>query len=258
MKKTLLAGVAVAMSLMAGTAGAEEWKKVRIAVEASYPPFAYTTADGKLVGFEIDLGNAMCDAMKIECEWHSVDWDGLIPGLIANKYDAIMASMSITPERKEHIGFSAKYYNSPPGVAVAKDSGITEYTADSMEGKLIGAQSGTIHSLFAEEVFNKSDVNLYPTADEYKLDLESGRVDAVVDDVIVLTDWLKSEDGNCCKLLGTMTPDPKIHGEGVGVGVRKGDTDLADIFSKSVEVIRGNGVYKEINDKYFEFDVYGG
>ncbi len=246
------------LALLASTQiQAKDWSKIRIATEASYPPFAYTTADGKLVGFEIELGNAICEELKAECEWMPVDWDGLIPGLIAGKYDSIMASMSITPERKQRIQFSEKYYNTPPGIAVPKDSPITEATIDGMKGYLVGAQVGATHAVFAEEVLSKSEVSLYPTADEYKLDLESGRLDAAVDDVVVLTDWLNSDEGACCKLLGTMTPVPEIHGEGAGVGVRKSDQDLADLFSKAVIALRKNGKYKEINDKYFEFDAYG-
>ncbi|GHB18881.1 amino acid ABC transporter [Pseudovibrio japonicus] len=251
------ATVATFAVLASSQVQAEEWTKVRIGTEASYPPFAYTTSDGQLAGFEIDLGNALCAEMKVECEWMPVDWDGLIPGLVAGKYDAIMASMSITPERKERIEFSEKYYQTPPGVAVPKDSPITEATVEGMAGALVGAQSGATHAIFAEEVFTESDVSLYPTADEYKLDLESGRLDAAVDDVVVLSEWLNSEDGNCCKLLGTMAAIPEIHGEGVGVGVSKNDQDLADLFSKAVIALRENGTYKEINDKYFEFDAYG-
>ncbi|SFK66874.1 amino acid ABC transporter substrate-binding protein, PAAT family (TC 3.A.1.3.-) [Pseudovibrio ascidiaceicola] len=246
------------LALLASTqVQAKEWTKVRIGTEASYPPFAYTTADGKLIGFEIELGNALCAELKVECEWMPVDWDGLIPGLVAGKYDTIMASMSITPERKQRIQFSEKYYQTPPGVAVPNDSKITEASIEGMSGALVGAQVGATHAVFAEDILTKSEVSLYPTADEYKLDLESGRLDAAVDDVVVLSDWLKSEEGNCCKLLGTMSPIPEIHGEGVGVGVRKNDQDLADLFSKAVIALRENGKYKEINDKYFDFDAYG-
>lgn len=252
-----LATVAAFAAFAATHAHAADWNKIRIATEASYPPFAYTTADGQLAGFEIDLGNALCEQMKAECEWMPVDWDGLIPGLIAGKYDVIMASMSITPERKEKINFSKKYYNTPPGIAIAKDSKLTDATVEGLSGALVGAQVGSTHAVFAEDILVDSEVSLYPTADEYKLDLENGRIDAAVDDVIVLTDWLKSDAGSCCKLLGTMKSIDEIHGEGAGFGVRKSDQDLADLFSKAVIALRENGKYKEINDKYFDFDAYG-
>ncbi|WP_310619748.1 transporter substrate-binding domain-containing protein [Flexibacterium corallicola] len=257
MKNWALAATALVAVSVAGGVQAKEWTKIRIATEASYPPFAYTTASGELVGFEIDLGNALCEAAKVECEWYPVDWEGLIPGLLANKYDAIMASMSATEERKEMISFSPKYYNTPPAIAVPKDSNLSEASVEGLKDATIGVQVGTTHAIFADEVLKDAEVSVYPSADEYKLDLENGRVDAIVDDVVVLSEWINSEKGACCKLLGTMSTIPEIHGEGVGVGLRKDDKELSELFAKATTTIRENGVYKQINDKYFDFDVYG-
>lgn len=251
---------AVAALALAAATGvqAKEWTKVRMGTEGAYPPFNFTTADGTLTGFDVEIGNALCEELKLECTWVTQDWDGIIPGLIAGKYDTILASMSITPERMEKISFSEKYYNTPPAIAVRKDSELTEATVEGLEGVRLGAQSSTTHSQFAEEILKGSDVALYPTSEEYKLDLENGRVDAVVDDVMVLDQWVKSEEGACCKILGTMSSVESIHGKGAGIGVRKGDEDLAALFTKGIAALRANGKYKEINDKYFEFDVYGG
>ncbi len=252
----LAAVAAIAIAAVSG-AEAKEWKKVRMGTEGAYPPFNYTTADGTLTGFDIEIGNALCEELKLECTWVTQDWDGIIPGLIAGKFDTILASMSITPERKEKISFSAKYYNSPPAIAVRKDSELTEATVEGLKGVRVGAQGSTTHSTFAEEILSGSEVALYPTSEEYKLDLENGRVDAVVDDVIVVSEWVKSEEGACCKVLGTMASIERIHGPGAGIGVRKGDEDLAALFTKGIAALRANGKYKEINDKYFDFDVYG-
>ncbi|GHB18867.1 ABC transporter substrate-binding protein [Pseudovibrio japonicus] len=252
----LAAVAAIALAAVSG-AEAKEWTKVRMGTEGAYPPFNYTTADGTLTGFDIEIGNALCDELKLECTWVTQDWDGIIPGLIAGKYDTILASMSITPERMEKISFSEKYYNTPPGIAVRKDSELTEASAAGLEGVRLGAQGSTTHSQFAEEVLSGSDVALYPTSEEYKLDLENGRIDAAVDDVMVLTEWVNSDQGACCKILGTMQSIEEIHGQGAGIGVRQGDEDLAALFSKGIAALRANGKYKEINDKYFTFDVYG-
>ncbi len=253
----LAAVAAIALAAVSG-AEAKEWKKVRMGTEGAYPPFNYTTADGTLTGFDVEIGKALCDELKLECTWATQDWDGIIPGLIAGKYDTIIASMSITPERLEKISFSKKYYNTPPGIAVRKDSELSEASPGGLKGVRLGAQGSTTHSQFAEEILNGSDVALYPTSEEYKLDLENGRVDAVVDDVMVLTEWVESDQGSCCKVLGTMKSIERIHGPGAGIGVRKGDEDLAALFTKGIAALRANGKYKEINDKYFKFDVYGG
>ncbi|MGF0538471.1 ABC transporter substrate-binding protein [Agrobacterium sp. ES01] len=245
-----------ALSLLAGNAMAEG-EKLIIGTEGAYPPFNNLEADGTLVGFDIDIAKALCDEMKVTCEFVTQDWDGIIPALQAKKFDAIIASMSITPERAEKVDFTNKYYNTPPAIAVPKDSDLTEATTESLAGKVIGAQGSTTHSNYVEKHMAESELKLYPTADEYKLDISNGRIDAVVDDVVVLSEWVKSEDGSCCKILTTLPIDEVINGEGAGIAVRKGETELAAKFNTAIDAIRATGKYKEINDKYFDFDVYG-
>lgn len=242
-----------ALSLFAGSAMAQE--KIIIGTEGAYPPFNSLQADGSLVGFDIDIAKALCEEMKVTCEFVTQDWDGIIPALQAKKFDAIIASMSITPERLEKVDFSKKYYNTPPAVAVPKDSTITDLAG--LKGKSVGAQASTTHANYAEKHMAESELKLYPTADEYKLDLEGGRVDAVVDDIVVLSEWLATDAGSCCKILTPLEVDVEINGEGAGIAVRKGETELAGRFTAAIEAIRANGKYQEINAKYFDFDVYG-
>lgn len=249
----LLAAASIAVaSLFSGAAVAAD--KIIIGTEGAYPPFNNLEADGTLTGFDIDISKALCAEMKVECEFVTNDWDGIIPALQAKKFDAIVASMSITAERREQVDFSKKYYNTPPAIAVPKDSPITDVTG--LKGKSVGAQASTTHANYAEKHLEGSDLKLYPTADEYKLDISNGRIDAVIDDIIVLSQWIKSDAGACCKILTAMPIDVAINGEGIGIAVRKGDA-LADRFSTAIAAIRANGKYKEINDKYFDFDVYG-
>nr|CAD6414103.1 amino acid ABC transporter [Rhizobium sp. Q54] len=248
----LAAASIAALALFAGSASAQE--KVVIATEGAYPPFNYTDTDGSLKGFDVDIANALCEQMKANCEIVTNDWDGMIPALQAKKFDAIIASMSITPERLQQVDFSKKYYNTGPAIAVPKDSEITDL--EGLKGKTLGAQTSTTHANYAEKHMPDSELKLYPTADEYKLDVQNGRVDAVIDDVVVLSEWVKSDEGACCKILTPLTPDVEINGEGAGIAVRKGDP-LADKFTAAIAAIRESGKYKEISDKYFDFDVYG-
>ncbi|SFT79114.1 ABC transporter substrate-binding protein [Mesorhizobium sp. YR577] len=255
----ILMRVALGVSVMAlaiGAAQAQE-KTIKIGTEGAYPPFNNLTADGKLEGFDIDIANALCEEMKAKCEFVTQDWDGIIPALQAGKFDAIIASMSITPERLEKVDFSEKYYNTPSAIAVPKDSELKGVTKEDLAGKTIGVQGSTTHFNYAEKTFTDSEVKAYPTAQEYQLDIANGRLDAVEDDIVVLSQWLDSADGACCKLLGQPSPQPvEIFGPGAGIAVRKGDA-LAAEFSAAIKAIRANGKYKEINDKYFKFDVYG-
>lgn len=255
--KTLALGVALA-AISLGAAQAQE-RTIKLGTEGAYPPFNSLSADGKLQGFDIDIGNALCEQMKVKCEWVTQDWDGAIPALQAGKYDAFIASMSITPERLEQVDFSEKYYNTPPSIAGLKDGGLTGTTKEALAGKTIGVQAGTTHFNYAEKTYTNSTIKPYPTADEMHADFANGRVDAINDDIIVTQTFLDSDVGKgCCVLVGTITPDVAIHGPGAGIAVKKGDKALADEFSAAIKAIRENGKYKEINDKYFKFDAYGG
>ncbi len=247
---------AAALALTMGLGHAEDILKV--GTEGAYPPFNNLTADGKLEGFDIDIANALCAQMKMKCEIVTQDWDGIIPALQAGKFDAIIASMSITAERKEKVDFTRKYYNTPPAILVPKDSTIADITPEALKGKSLGVQASTTHFNYAEAKYGDSDIKGFPSAQEYQLDIASGRVDAVMDDVMVLNGFLATPEGACCKLLGTIATDPVIHGEGAGIAVRKGETALAEKLNAAIDAIRASGEYKTIQDKYFKFDVYGG
>jgi polar amino acid transport system substrate-binding protein len=255
-KRLALAATVAFMSALAGASLAAD--KLVIGTEGAYPPFNNLQADGTLTGFDIDIARALCDEMKVECTFVTQDWEGIIPALQAKKFDAIIASMSITPERKEKVDFTDKYYNTGPAIAVPKDSTLTEATEASLEGKILGAQGSTTHSNYAEAHMKKAELKLYPTSEEYKLDLVNGRIDGAIDDVVVLSEWLKTPDGACCKLLAQLPIDPVINGEGAGIAIRKGEDALREKFNAAIKAIRANGKYQEINAKYFDFDVYGG
>ncbi len=259
MKKQLFASLlaGAVLALVAGSAAAE-MKKVKIGTEGAYPPFNSIDPSGKLVGFDIDIGNALCAAANFECEFVIQDWDGMIPALQAKKFDAIIASMSITAKRMEVVDFTDKYYNTPTKFIAVKGAGITEFTADGLDGKKIGVQGSTTQEDFARAKFPKSEVVTYATQDEANADLQSGRVDLVLADRIALGEgFLKTDAGACCEFVGPDFNDPKILGPGAGIAIRKGEKDLVEGFNAAIAKIREDGTYKKINDKYFDFDVYG-
>jgi len=250
-----LAAAAAALTLLAGASLAQEQRTVRIAMDATYPPFESLDPSGQIVGFEKDVGDALCDRMKVKCEFVNQAWDGIIPGLLAKKYDAILSSMSITDERKQQVDFTDKIYNTPPAVVVPKDSELKGVTPEDLAGVTIGAQTSTTHANYIQEKLPEAELKVYPSPDEYKLDLSSGRLDAAMDDIVVLDEWVKGDGGACCKVLGTLTPDPVINGAGAGIAVRKEDTELKEMFNKAIAEIRADGTYDEIAKKYFSFDV---
>ena len=148
---------------------------LRIGVEGAYRPFSFKVADGTLAGFDIDIAMALCAQMKRDCELVEQEWDGMIPALKAKKFDAIVASMSITEERKRQIDFSDKYYQTPARLVARKDAGF-EGTAEGLTGKRIGVQRGATHQCYAEKMFPGAEIVLYGTQEEVFRDLALGRI----------------------------------------------------------------------------------
>jgi polar amino acid transport system substrate-binding protein/arginine/ornithine transport system substrate-binding protein len=231
---------------------------LNICVEGAYPPFSEMNADGQVVGFDIDIANALCNQMGKSCEMVQSEWDGIIPALLERKCDAIIASMSITEERQQIIDFSGKYYNSP-GRFVAKESaGLTDDAAG-LAGKVVGLQRGTIFQDYMDAELSDVELKLYGTQDEVYLDLAAGRIDAAFADSIAMSDgFLKTDAGKGFAFFGRDYSEVKYFGEGAGIGVRKGEEGLRDGFTAAIKAIRDSGEYKAINDKYFEVDIYGG
>ena len=251
---------AIAILFAAGLAQAQEkdWTKVRIGTEGAYPPFNEIGSDGQLAGFDIDIAKALCAEMKVECEFVTQEWDGIIPALLAGKYDAIVASMTINEERKEQVEFTDKYYTSPVAFMAAKDSDIADVSPEGLKGKTIGAQSSTISGNHLQDSYGESEVRLYPTQDEANADLEAGRLDAVLVDKFVGEEWIQGAGAECCAFVGEDIIDDTVVGEGIGIAVRMEDGKLKEMFDAAIKAIRENGTYQKINDKYFKFDVYGG
>ncbi len=237
--------MAAAISLGGGAVSAETLK---IATEGAYPPFNNTTADGELVGFDVDIAKALCEAMQRDCEVVAQDWDGIIPGLMEGKYDAIVASMSITEERKQSIDFTNPYYSNYLAL-VAKNGG--SMTMDDIEGKSVGAQRSTVASQWAEDEFGRrGDVKLYDTQTAAYSDLTAGRIDVLVSDYLPVAQWLK--DNPDYALIG----DKIDIGDKIGIGIRQGEDALKEAFNAALETIRADGTYKVINDKYFPVDIF--
>ena len=258
MKKFMVVFALCMFLAASGPAMAKDWTKVRIGVEGAYPPFSYVQPDGELAGFDIDIAKALVEAMGAEVTLIAQDWDGMIPALMAKKYDAIIASMSITEERLKKVNFSKRYYRTPVKF-VTKKGAIPVFSRDAIKGKSVGVQRATVSDKYLSDVYGKDvKIKRYGTQDEAYLDLIAGRVDLLLADSVVLLDgFLKKEEGKDYEFVGPDFNDPKWFGEGIGVALRKQDKDLEELFNKAIDTIRANGVYKSIQDKYFDFDVYG-
>lgn len=221
---------------------------ITIATEGAYPPFNTKDSAGNLGGFDVDIANALCAEMKAKCTIVAQDWDGIIPGLEAKKYDAIIASMSITEERKKKVDFTDHYYSNYLQF-VAKKGAFADAAA--LEGKTIGAQRSTVASKWLEDnMQGKADIKLYDTQTAAYEDMKNGRLDAILSDAYPAYDWLK--ENSEYDFVGE-----KIDiGDKIGIAVRKGEDELKEALNKALAAIRENGTYAEINKKYFPFDIY--
>jgi octopine/nopaline transport system substrate-binding protein len=265
--------------LVIGGAAAQgkKWDTVKIATEGAYEPWNFTGAGGKLEGFEIDLANDLCARMKVKCEIVAQDWDGIIPALTAKKYDAIMAGMSITDERKKTIDFAGPYAAGPNGFLVAKNSPLAampgtgqaynlstqqaeaekaiETLKPLLKGKTVGVQTSTIHSNFADKYLkNVAEIREYKTTEQHDLDLAAGRIDAVLADATALSGTLRKPEFKDYALVGPSITGGLL-GPGVGVGLRQGETDLKQMFNDAVAAAKADGTIKKLSEKWFKIDV---
>jgi polar amino acid transport system substrate-binding protein len=250
-----LAAAALAMAALFAPAYAQD-KVIRIGTEGAYPPFNFIDQSGKLAGFDVDIGLALCEKMQAKCELVAQDWDGIIPALVAGKYDVIIASMFITEDRKKVVSFTEPYYAAAMTHVTAKGSDLKEFTDAALAGKAIGAQSSTTQADYIQKTYPNADIRLYKTQDEANLDMANGRLDVMVGDVIPMLDWTtKSDDGKCCELVGEPITDKAFVGDGVGMAVRQEDNELRERLNKALADIIADGTYKTINDKYFTINV---
>lgn len=259
MNTTLTLSALFAACLIATPVTAKEWKTVRFGVEGAYPPFSWTDSSGEIKGFDIDLAHALCQQMAVKCELVAQDWDGMIPALLSRKYDAIIAAMSITDERRKKVDFTEKYARIPNRFVAAKGTTL-ELTPEGMADKRIGVQRATTHDKYLTDNFGTNvTIVRYGNADEAYLDLKAGRVLALLADASAIDQGLLSkEGGDKYEYVGPALTDRQWFGDGMGIAVRKGDQDLKAKLNEAIKTLRANGKYQEINQKYFKYDIYGG
>ncbi|MCY1286040.1 ABC transporter arginine-binding protein 1 [compost metagenome] len=246
-KKMLLAAAAT----LAFGSGAFAADKLKIGTEGAYPPFNLIDASGQVVGFDVEIAQALCAKMKAECSVVTSDWDGIIPALNAKKFDFLAASMSITEERKQAVDFTEPYYTNKLQFIAPKGSDFKTDQA-SLKGKVIGAQRATIAGTWLEDnLKDVVDIKLYDTQENAYLDLSSGRLDGVLADTFVNWEWLKSDAGKDFEFKG----DPVFDNDKIAIAVRKGDP-LREKLNQALKEIVADGTYKKINDKYFPFSIY--
>lgn len=244
-------------------APASQWPELRVAIDPTYKPFTYKTDSGEPAGFDVDVAKALCDELKSKCVFVEQAWDGMIPGLLAKKYDAIISSMSITEERKQSVDFTGKYYNTPSCVVVKTALNLGADAAG-FKGKKLGVLKASTQEKYAMGELKPAGATVVPydAQDQVYLDIKSGRLDGTVADVVeVQGGFLSTPDGKDYSCAGGRIPvefDAKYFGAGAGVAIRKEDTALRDALDAGIKAIRDNGKWKELSEKHVPgVDIWG-
>jgi len=274
--KSVALGACLTATLSLAPASAKDWKTVVIGMEGGYDPWNLTDSSGKIVGFEVDLANDICKRAGVECKIIAQDWDGMIPGLKAGKFDVIMDGMSITEDRMKEIDFSKPYAAPPAAFMAAKDSDVAKALGAgkvvnaakdpaageaavkavqaALKGKTIGVQSSTTHANFASKYLKDvATVKEYKTTDDRDLDLKAGRIDVGLDDYPTVAATLSKDDAKDLAIVG---PEfiGDVFGVGEGMGLRKSDADLTAKFNKALDEAFADGSVKKYSLKWFKID----
>lgn len=277
LKRLMLLALAVT-PLLIGTATAQNLPaKITIATEGAYPPWNFANADGSLNGYEIDLIKILCERMKVECTTVAQEWNGIIPGLTVGKYDAIIASMGVTEERKKVVAFSKPYAKAPNGFLTTSDNAVKELPnagqafdlANSpdepvaaiealkakLDGKVIGVQTGSTAASFTAEYFKGLDVREYPSFEQLGLELTAGRIDLAVANVTAFKAVIDANPPGALVFTG-----PTFAGGVLGLGttnvaLRPADEALRAAFDTAITAINKDGTNKALTEKWFGVDI---
>lgn len=252
MKYLKLKNIIIGSAFSVVLASATQAQTLRIATEGTYAPWSFVDASGKLTGWDVDIANALCEVMKAKCTIMAQEWDGIIPGLNAKKYDMIVASMGVTEKRKQQVAFTKKYKNTASQF-VARTGTLSDTSPDALKGKRIGVQRGSIQDAYLTATYPKSEIVRYDKTTDVELDLIAGRVDLLLaNKVTSMLGFLKRPEAASFALVGPEYSGGLL-GEGNAIALRKDDTKLLEEVNAAIDTLIANGTYDSITKKYFDF-----
>jgi len=252
MKKLVLSILVLTLAFAVVGCGGEQdtWEQIQdeekltIGMSADYKPFEYTDEDGQIIGFDVDIAKAIGEKLGVEVEFVDTAFDGLIPGLKSGKYDLIMSAMTITEKRAKAVDFTDPYFNAGQVVAVTADNDNIQSVED-LEGKKVGTQLGTTGDLKVSEMENIEQIKRYEKIPQAFIDLNNGRIDAVVNDLPVTAAYILTN------------PEVKIVGkpfttENYGIAARPGDEQLLTEINTALQEVKEDGTYDEVYNSWFK------
>jgi polar amino acid transport system substrate-binding protein len=225
---------------------------IRFLTETDYPPFNFTGADGNPAGFNVDLARSLCEEIKVTCTIQMRRFETLLDALSSNKGDAIIASMAVTPQLRARLDFTDPYYRAPARFVSRKDQVLAEIRPEYLEGKKVGVIAGTAHEAYLNAMFTDAELHSYPNDDVLRTALRRGEVDFIFGDAISLAFWINGTDsGDCCAFSGGPFVESRYFGEGIGIGVRKGNDLLRQALNWALFRVWEKGRYTDLWLRYF-------
>lgn len=239
MKKLLLA-TTLAMAAFSAQAN----QTITFAMEPSYPPFELTNEKGEIIGFDVDVANAICREIQATCQFKSQSFDSLIPSLIKGRggFDAAISAIDITEARAKQVAFTDAYYESSASFIGLKDK------ADLAKAKSVGVQNGTTYQQYAAKEATQYQAKSYASLQDAILDLKNGRIELIFGDTDVLREMLSKNPE--LGFVGEKVTDKRYFNNGLGIAVNKSKTALVESLNKGIKAIKENGEYQKIYDKW--------
>lgn len=236
MKKTLLTTILLGASVAASA------QELTFAMEPSYPPFETTNEKGEIIGFDVDVANAICKEIQATCKFKGEAFDALIPNLKAKRFDASISAIDITDARAKQVLFSDAYYDSTASYVTLKGKATLE------SAKNVGVQNGTTFQQYTVAETKQYTTKAYASLQSAILDLKSGRIDMIFGDTAVLADMISKEPE--MQFVGEKVANKKYFGNGLGIAMHKSNKELAEQLNKGLTAIKANGEYQKIYDKW--------
>jgi polar amino acid transport system substrate-binding protein len=230
---------------------------LRFVTESDFPPFNYLDGEGALTGFNVDLARAICLEVNAACDIKVRPWDELMTGVAAGEADAAIGALRITWNGVAKLEFSDRYFHTPGHFAGKKDGLVVDITPEALEGKSVGVAKGTAHEAYLKSFFHDSAVKTFENIDAARDALADGRIAFLFDDAIGLSFWVNGTNSRqCCELKGGAFLEPKYFGDGLAIGLPKGDRQLKVLIDAALARVRESGRFEELLQRYFPTRIY--
>jgi len=231
--------------------------QLRFITDNDYPPFNYIDESGRLVGFNVELAKAICTELKVRCSVQALVWDRMITAIENDAADAIIASLAITRRNRRRVTFSRQYYQTPARFVSRKSDGWKDITPEILAGKRIGVAKNTSHEAYLKAFFKTSEITSFDTPDKARQALIDGKVDTVFGDGVSLMFWLNGIASNkCCTYSGGAFTESKFFGEGVGIAVKKNNSQLLKVINNGLDQVQKSGQFQKLFKRYFPMSFY--